>query len=292
MIPDARALSAYPWRPGGRLALRICATMAVLTAMAAMATAVSAQEPRPIELSAARALPLGTVVTVEGTVTVPSGLLSSGGSLDQGFAIQDRTAGIYVSVATNLGLTLRQRVRVTGKLAQSNGFLLLVPASTRDVEVRGKGPRVKPLWLLTGAVGAANQGLLVRVVGVITGPLAPDPPFGTQVVVDDGSGPLRIFVNTSTGIDLAGLAPGQLLSATGLSDEFDTPEIDPRFQSDLREPGKAFTVDTPPQVTATNPASGVTNVSPSCTVSVSFSADLAGTHPSADYPFSFQTSAP
>jgi hypothetical protein len=40
----------------------------------------------------------------------------------------------------------------------------------------------------------------------------------------------------STGIDLSGLAPGQLLSVTGLSDEFDTPEIDPRFQSDLRQP--------------------------------------------------------
>jgi hypothetical protein len=104
------------------------------------------------------------------------------------------------------------------------------------VEIRGRGPGVRPLWLRTGSVGPANQGLLVRVVGVITQPLAPDPPFGTQVVVDDGSGPLRIFVNTSTGIDSSGLAPGQLLSVTGLSDEFDTPEIDPRFQSDLRQP--------------------------------------------------------
>jgi hypothetical protein len=248
MVSIARALSAHPWRPAGRLVLWIGAVFTVVAA------AVSAQEPRPIDIGAARALPLGTVVTVEGTVTVPSGLLSSGGSLDQGFSIQDRTGGIYVSVATNLGLELRQRVRVTGELAQSNGFLLLLPASTRDVQVRGKGPLVQPLWLRTGSVGAANQGLLVRVVGVITGPIAPDPPFGTQVVVDDGSGPLRIFVNTSTGIDVSGLAPGQLLSVTGLSDEFDTPEVDPRFQSDLRQPSSAFRTDTPPTVTSTNPA--------------------------------------
>jgi hypothetical protein len=233
MLPTARQLSARPRPPAGRLACWICAALVTLTAAAA---AGSTHEPRPIEIGAGRALPLGTVVTVEGTVTVPSGLFSSGGSLDQGFAIQDRTGGIYVSVATNLGLTLRQRVLVTGKLAQSNGFLLLVPTSTGDVEVRGKGPGIEPTWLRTGSVGSANQGLLVRVVGVITGPLAPDPPFGTQLVVDDGSGPVRIFVNTSTGIDLTGLAPGQLLSVTGLSDEFDTPEIDPRFQSDLREP--------------------------------------------------------
>jgi hypothetical protein len=202
----------------------------------AVAPASAAHEPRPIEIGAARALPLGTVVTVEGSVTVPSGLFSSGGTLDQGFAIQDRTGGIYVSVATNLDLTLRQRVQVTGQLAASNGLLILVPASTGEVEVQGRGRRVEPLWVRTGRVGAPNQGLLVRVVGVITQPVMPDPPFGSQVLVDDGSGPIRIFVNTSTGIDVSGLAPGQLLSVTGFSSEFDTPEIDPRFQSDLRQP--------------------------------------------------------
>jgi hypothetical protein len=234
MIRTHRTPPALLWRAAGVLAARVA--FAAILAHSTAAAAFAAHEPRPIDIGAARSQPLATVVTVEGSVTVPSGLLSSGGSLDQGFAIQDDTGGIYVSVPTNLGLTLRQRVLVTGKLADSNGFLILVPASTADVEVRDRGRKVKPLWLRTGSVGAANQGLLVRVVGVITQPLAPDPPFGTQVVVDDGSGPLRIFVNTSTGIDVSGLAPGQLLSATGLSDEFDTPEIDPRFQSDLRQP--------------------------------------------------------
>jgi hypothetical protein len=245
MIRTIRMLPPRAWRAAGLVA--VCAAFAAVPAvstpdaearMAAISAKGAADEPRPMDIGAARALPLGTVVTVEGSVTVPSGLFSSGGTLDQGFAIQDRTGGIYVSVATNLGLTLRRRVLVTGQLAQANGFLILVPASTGDVmEVRGHGPVVRPLWLRTGSVGPANQGLLVRVVGTITQPLAPDPPFGIQVVVDDGSGPLRIFVNTSTGIDLSGLAPGQVLSVTGLSDEFDTPEIDPRFQSDLRQPG-------------------------------------------------------
>ncbi len=237
MVRAVRMLPARAKRAAGFLA--ICIPLAAVPAVSAVSTVaavVAANEPRPIEIGAARALPPGTVVTVEGSVTVPSGLLSSGGSLDQGFAIQDRTGGIYVSVASNLGLTLRRRVLVTGKLADSNGFLILVPESAGDVQVRGRGPGVRPLWLRTGSVGAANQGLLVRVVGVITQPVLPDPPFGNQVVVDDGSGALRIFVNTSTGIDVSGLAPGQLLSVTGLSDEFNTPEIDPRFQRDLRQP--------------------------------------------------------
>jgi hypothetical protein len=209
--------------------LAVCLLCAALPAAARHA-------PRPLAIGEARSMPLGSVVTVEGSVTVPSGLLSSGGSLDQGFAIQDPTGGIYVSVATDLGIGLSERVQVTGQLAEANGFLLLVPASTSDVEALGPGRRVHPLWLRTGRVGDPNQGLLVQVVGRITEPLLPDPPFGTQIVVDDGSGPLRIFVNTSTGIDVSGLAPGQLLSVIGLSDKFDTPEIDPRFQSDLRQP--------------------------------------------------------
>lgn len=216
--------------------MKLAHLLAILAplALGASVAAAAEHEPRPLEIHDARALPLGTVVTVEGSVTVPSGLFSSGGSLDQGFAIQDRTGGIYVSVATNLGITLHQRVLVTGQLAASNGLLLLVPASPADVDVRGHGRRVRPLFLRTGSVGAANQGLLVRVVGVITQPVLPDPPFGNQLLVDDGSGPIRIFVNTSTGIDVSGFAPGQLVSVTGFSDEFDTPEIDPRFQSDLR----------------------------------------------------------
>jgi len=234
MIPSQRLSSTRSRR--AVVFLAACAAFAAVAALPTEDAAAATPEQRPIDIGAARLLPLGTVVTVEGSVTVPSGLLSSGGSLDQGFAIKDHTGGIYVSVATNLGLTLRQRAQVTGALADSNGFLILVPASTGDVEVRGRGPTVEPLWLRTGSVGPANQGLLVRVVGTITQPVAPDPPFGNQVVVDDGSGPVRIFVNTSTGIDVSGLVPGQLLSVTGLSDEFDTPEIDPRFQSDLSQP--------------------------------------------------------
>lgn len=49
-----------------------------------------------ISIADARNKPLGTVVTVEGSVTVPSASFTSS-TFDQGFAIQDATAGIYVS---------------------------------------------------------------------------------------------------------------------------------------------------------------------------------------------------
>jgi hypothetical protein len=227
MFQDSRRLPNLLLR--GAFLLPLC------LALAAIPAAAGAHEPHAIDIGAARQLPLGTVVTVEGSVTVPSGAFSSS-SFDEGFAIQDHSGGIYVSVATDLGLTVRQRALVTGQLVDSFGLLTLVPADTGEVEVRDHGREVKSLWVRTGSVGPANQGLLVHVVGTITQPVVPDPPFGDKVFVDDGSGPIRIFVNTSTGIDVGGLAQGQLLSVIGFSSAFNDPEIDPRFQSDLHRP--------------------------------------------------------
>jgi hypothetical protein len=194
----------------------------------------AADNPRSIPIAAARHLPLGTVVTVDGSVTVPSGVFASS-FFDEGFAVQDRTGGIYVSMADNLGLKVRQQARVTGTLADSGGLLILIPSSDADVKVHGRGPEVEPLWVHTGAISEATEGLIVRVVGGITR-LEDDAPFGQKVFVNDGSGEIRVFINVGTGISVSGLAPGQLISVTGFSGQFIDFEIDPRFPSDIRRP--------------------------------------------------------
>ena len=98
----------------------------------------------------------------------------------------------------------------------------------------GKGPKIHPKPLATGAVNEATEGLLVRVVATITQAPVSDLPYGFKFFVDDGSGELTIFVNTQTDIDLTDLAAGQRVSVTGFSSQFDTHyEIDPRFQADI-----------------------------------------------------------
>ncbi len=187
-----------------------------------------------IDIATARALPLGTEVTVEGSVTVPSGAFTSS-TFDQGFAIQDETAGIFVSIAADLNLKVRQKVRVTGTLADNgHGVLTVLVAGAGDVKIDGRGRRVVPRWVRTANVNESTEGLLVQVVGSISAPIVADPPFGTIVEVDDGSGPIRIFICTSTGIDVSHLAPGQTLSVTGLSYQFGDYEVDPRFPRDIR----------------------------------------------------------
>ena len=186
-----------------------------------------------MSIAEARSQPLGTVVTVDGSVTTPSGAFESS-FFDVGFAVQDKTAGIYVSLQTDLGVAPRRQARVTGFLQDSFGLLLLVPVDPSEVKLHGAGPKVKPKWVSTGAVGEATEGLLVRVVGTVSEAPTSDLPYGYKFVVDDGSGALQIFVNLQTGIDSGGILLGQLVSVTGFSSQFDTHyEIDPRSPADV-----------------------------------------------------------
>jgi len=186
-----------------------------------------------VSIAKARTMQAGSVVTVAGTVTTPPGAFESS-FFDEGFGLQDRSAGIYVSVAAAPDIDLRSRVRVTGTLRDSFGLLVLVPSDPAMITVHGRGPAVRPRLLTSGAVGESTEGSLVRVVATITQAPAPDAEYGFKFYVDDGSGELTIFVNTQTGIDLSGLGVGQTVRVTGFSSQFDTHyEIDPRFPRDI-----------------------------------------------------------
>lgn len=214
------------------LTLQIFPLVAVLFIIAPEAVSSGASAPPALSIAAARSLPLGMVVTVDGSVTVASGAFSSS-TFDQGFAIQDRTGGIYVSVADNLGFAPRQQVRVRGQLAESFGLLILTDVTA--IKAHGSGPKVRPLPVTTGAVGEATEGKLVRITGTITQPIIDDLPFGFIMVVNDGSGEVHSFVSASTGIDVSGLRLGQTIEITGFSGQFDDHfEVDPRVPSDIK----------------------------------------------------------
>ena len=199
-----------------------------------LAGPVKSAEPKTISIAEARSLPLGTIVTIDGVVTVPSGAFSSS-TFDQGFAIQDRTGGIYVSTPDNLGFALRQQVRVTGKLDDTVLPGLLVLIDVTETKAHGSGPKVQPLPVATGDVGEDTEGQIVRITGTITQPIVNDLPFGFIIFINDGSGEVHSFVCASTGIDVSGLSPGQTIEVTGFSGQFANDfEVDPRTQNDIR----------------------------------------------------------
>lgn len=208
---------------------------ALLALMFQLSLVVAMASPeKTVSIAEARGLPLGTVVTIDGSITVPSGAFSSS-TFDQGFAIQDRTGGIYVSSSDNLGFAPRQQVRVTGTLADTVLPGLLVLVDVTEVKAHGSGPKVQPSPVATGDVNESTEGSLVRITGTITQPIVNDLPFGFIVVVNDGSGEVNVFVCASTGIDVSGLSAGQTIEVTGFSGQFaDHFEVDPRFQTDIR----------------------------------------------------------
>ncbi|MCO1582600.1 hypothetical protein M8C13_43340 [Crossiella sp. SN42] len=207
-----------------------------LVAVAVLAlglTAAPAQAAPSGSIAAARALPLGSTVTVAGTVTTPSGAFESS-FFDKGFAIQDRTAGIYLKLKADLNVRPGRRVRATGVLTDASGLLTVVPAGPEAVTVGGPGMPVRPEWRATAKVDESSEGRLVRVLAKVTKPVLNDPPYGAKLFVDDGSGELTVFVNTQTGIDPGGFAPGQWVLVTGFSGQYDDHyEINPRSQRDL-----------------------------------------------------------
>jgi DNA/RNA endonuclease YhcR with UshA esterase domain len=191
-------------------------------------------DPKTITIAEARSLPLGTIVTIDGVVTVPSGAFSSS-TFDQGFAIQDRTGGIYVSVPDNNGFALRQQIRVTGKLADTVLPGLLVLVDVTEIKVHGSGPKVQPRSVATGDVGEGTEGQLVTITGTISQPIVNDLPFGFIIFINDGTGEVHSFVCASTGIDVSGLSQGQTIQVTGFSGQFASDfEVDPRVQDDIK----------------------------------------------------------
>ena len=192
-----------------------------------------------ISIADARSLPLGTVVTVEGSVTVPSGSFTAS-TFDQGFAIQDETAGIYVSTAFDSGLNFHHRVRVTGTLDDDGfGLLVLRPASDADVVKIPGANQIAPAAVATGDVSEATEGLLIEVEGVITRGPTKDLDFGFSVFIDDGSGETQIFIPATTGVDpfnIPWVVVGNSIRVTGFSAQFlGQYEVLPRFRGDIHK---------------------------------------------------------
>jgi hypothetical protein len=210
------------------------ATLLLLAGLASAHAAAAAV----ISIADARSEPQGSVVTVEGAVTVPSGAFSSS-TFDQGFGIQDETAGIYVSTADNPNLHLFRRVRVTGVLADDGfGQLVLRPASLANVRRLPGAERQAPETVATGDIGESTEGSLMKITGTVTRPIVNDLPFGYQVFVDDGSGETQIFIPASTGINpftIPFIRLGARITAVGFSAQFLAQyEVLPRHRLDLR----------------------------------------------------------
>jgi len=197
----------------------------VVAAAAAGCAAPAGSPPAALPIAAARELATGSRVTVEGVVTVRAG------TFDAGFALQDATGGIYVTHALAMAPEIGERLRVEGRAVAPHSQAGVEPAA---LVALGIANSPVPLESATGAVGPATEGRLVAVRGRVTGDVIDDQPWGWKLYLDDGSGPLLIFVAIGTHIDARDLRAGQNLRIVGFSGRYEQhTELLPRGPRDI-----------------------------------------------------------
>lgn len=191
--------------------------------------------PPTLPIHQARQQLEGSEVCIMGIVTVPSGRFRSA-TLDQGFAIQDSTSGIYVSTNQNIELRVGDTVDVEGTL-QDDGHgqqIVRLKHWKRHSRLR---KAIAPQPASVQAAITQLDGKLVTVQGSIVRPLVDDAPYGDRLWIEDDTGIVQIYIPRSTGIapqELSFLQPGNAIRVIGFSSQYDqNEEVIPRGVEDV-----------------------------------------------------------
>lgn len=177
-------------------------------------------------IAAARRKEPGARVTVEGTVSVPSGVI------DAGFAISDGRRGIHIAADSATRVRAGEGVRVHGVVADNHGLLSIRPDSITRIPGKALPP---PRDVRIVEVGEASEGRMVRIRGRAVAPVEDDLPYGYKLRVFDRSGMVQVFFPASVqGFRLERIRAGSALSVAGFSAQYDTAyEVIPTAPSDL-----------------------------------------------------------
>jgi uncharacterized repeat protein (TIGR01451 family) len=208
-------------------------------------------------IATARAAGAGWNGTIEGNVTVVPGTFAT-----RSFTIQDTTGGLYIYPAYGTvmpPMVLGDLVRVKGTITVYHGLLEL--ASIESITWIDSGTVPDPLVTLMGSL-APTQGQLVQIEGTATSIT----PSGSHwsIAINDGSGSTAVYIYAMSGIDVSGFSFPMDMRVTGMSGAYDTPQVNPRYQSDI--------IDLrPPTVSSTNPVDGATGVNPYHPLTATFS---------------------
>lgn len=173
-------------------------------------TATPVPTPAAVPIADARVLQDGATAAVVGTLTTDLGALEAGRS---GF-VQDATAGIAVHLDAALPVTLTAgtMVRLEGMIGERYGARTLRVASASIVDL-GPGSLPAAVASQTGAVGEELEGRRISVAGLTSG--APTSyADGLGIVVDDGTGPVRVIVGPDA-LAGASLPSGTAVRVTG-----------------------------------------------------------------------------
>ncbi len=207
-----------------------------------------APAPSPVPIVEARALPDGSLVAIAGTLTTALGALESGHTA----FLQDASAGIALYLGEPAidgwpaGATLHAIGTVDDRFAQRTLRVVL-----SDLALGEGAPLPAPIAASTGLAGEEVEGQRLAVAGTTVGsPTAMAD--GTGLLVDDGTGPLRVVVSPAA-LGNAAVPAGTLITAIGPLGQRDSTGTGlAGYRLHVTEPGD-LVVATPTQTPSPSP---------------------------------------
>ena len=188
-----------------------------------------------VSIATARQTPPNARVRVRGVVTLPSSLFGDGTA-----ALQDESGAIVLRLADEAGqLALGELVQVDGTRSTKSGMETLrvtsPPIRLGSQALPGAERHA------TGSLGEAHEARMVVVRGALATAPRRTSAQNTYFDLDDGSGPVRVFLAREADVDTEALAAGAWVEVTGVLGQETTGQqplrgyrIWPRMQADLR----------------------------------------------------------
>ncbi len=191
-------------------------------------------------------------MTVDGDVTAPAGLLDGDA---RRVTIEDGGAAVLLRLPDGVSLpAVGDRVRVSGAMGTYYG----APQLAADAAPAVIGHATSAVTVLRRPPAAADEWLLVRVTGTITGLVRSGSAWRAEMILPDGAGSLPIAGLAASGIPSTALAENGGATITGLVRRAYPTATDQRFAI---VPRTSADVATAPIATASASPSGSANPS-------------------------------
>ncbi|HET8786988.1 MAG TPA: hypothetical protein VFM38_15245, partial [Candidatus Limnocylindrales bacterium] len=177
-------------------------------------TATPSPSPSGPTIAAARALPVGTIVTVRGVVTAEPGRLGTPAL----FAIADASGGIVVKLPSGVVPPPRGRALVvTGPLADPYGQTEIRPAAA-GVTAQGTEALPAPIDLPASGPNETTEARLVRVTGTALAKPTKATSGDITLLVETSSGTqVRVMADASSGLTASSLVKGARYGLVGVA---------------------------------------------------------------------------
>ena len=163
-----------------------------------------------VGIAQARAAATNATVRIRGVVTMPSDLVEPGSA-----ALQDASGAIALRLGDEAGaLALGELVEIEGRRSTFAG-MLTVRVTTPPLRV-GTSEAPAPALRATGRIGEAEEAHLLVVRGGVGSSVNRSSAGNTYFDLDDGSGPLRVYLSPRSGIAASTLTAGAWVEIHGV----------------------------------------------------------------------------